>query len=441
MEKNEIEYKNRYTSVFSLNYFIQGVNQSIFTVVVPIYVLNLLGAVNAADIAAMGSIIMIPFVMKLIFGLLSDKIEIGKLGRRKPWIIGPACFAGVMWMITPPLLFSDPQAAFTIFTIIGFFVMLGTAMSDTAMDGFIMDICPKERLGRVMGATWGFRSIGIISGGLVVLLLINFVPVITILYMLGIITILFSLFTLTIKHGEATVDRKIIANLKVILKKKESWKVFLFSTFMAVVDGVIFLFIALYILIRAGLVNPVGATIQVLKGDLNLYYPQALLNLIVCLGVLAGAFIGGRVADKISRRISVFSSFILTTSALLLLLIPVPATLIFILLIFAFLAGASSGWSNSAFSAVAGQYAKQYPDASGTYLSLCASFINFGTLMGMSITGMLFSSVSGVITDVIMIYSVIFISMAIISNFAFFAFLLLDRKQYELNLDEEGITE
>ncbi len=182
MEKTEIEYKNSYTVVFSLNYFVQGVNQSIFTVVVPIYILSLLGSVDAAVIASMGSIIMIPFIMKLFFGLISDKVEIGKLGRRKPWIIGPATFAGIIWMVTPSLLFSDPQSAFTIFTITGFFVMLGTAMADTAMDGFIMDVCPKEKLGRVTGAVWGFRSMGIIAGGLVVLLIISIIPVESILF-------------------------------------------------------------------------------------------------------------------------------------------------------------------------------------------------------------------------------------------------------------------
>ncbi len=206
---------------------------------------------------------------------------------------------------------------------------------------------------------------------------------------------------------------------------------------MAVVDGVIFLFIALYILIRAGMVNPVGATIEVLEGDLNLYYPQAFITLIVSLGVLAGAFIGGRVADKISRRIAVFSSFALTTGALLLLLIPVPSTLIFILLIFSFIAGSSSGWSNSAFSSVAGQYAKQYPDAPGTYLSICTSFINFGTLMGMSLTGIIFTNVAGITTDVIAIYATIFIAMMIISNIALIPFLLMDRNQYEYKLAQK----
>ena len=437
MEEKSVEYKSYYTGIFSLNYFVQGVNQSIFTVVVPIYILNLVGYVDAAAIASLGTIIMIPFVLKLIFGLMSDKISFKRLGRRKPWIIGPACFGGIVWILTPSLLLADPYGAITIFTITGFFVMWGLAMSDTAMDGFILDICPKELLGRTTGAVWAFRSVGIIAGGIVILLLISYIRVEIIFYILGILTITFGFLTLIIKHGETAKDRQILPNLKIMLKKKENWKVFLFSAGMAITDGVIFLFIALYILIRAGLVNSVGATIEVLEENLNLYQPQAIITLIVSLGVVLGSFLGGRVADKVSRKASVYGKFILTTGSLILLLIPFPSTLVFILLIITFIAGSSSGWSNSAFSAVASEYAKQYPDAPGTYFSITTSFINFGTLLGLSLTGMIFRNVSLITTDVFLIYALVFISMAILSNLAIIPFMFLDKRQYEYKLSEE----
>lgn len=437
MEEKSVEYKTYYTGIFSLNYFVQGVNQSIFTVVVPIYILNLVGYVDAAAIASLGTIIMIPFVLKLIFGLMSDKISFKRLGRRKPWIIGPACFGGIVWILTPNLLLADPYAAITIFTITGFFVMWGLAMSDTAMDGFILDICPKELLGRTTGAVWAFRSVGIIAGGIVILLLISYIRVDIIFYILGILTITFGFLTLAIKHSKTTKDRQILPNLKLMFKKKENWKVYLFSAGMAITDGVIFLFIALYILIRAGLVHSVGATIEILEKDLNLYQPQAIITLIVSLGVILGSFLGGRIADKVSRRASVYWKFILTTGSLILLLIPFPSTMIFILLIITFIAGSSSGWSNSAFSAVASEYAKQYPDAPGTYFSITTSFINFGTMIGLSITGMIFRNLSLITTDVFSIYAIVFISMAILSNLAIFPFVLLDKKQYEYKLSEE----
>ncbi|MFX0141735.1 MAG: MFS transporter, partial [Candidatus Hodarchaeota archaeon] len=258
----------------------------------------------------------------------------------------------------------------------------------------------------------------------------------TIFIVLGILSIIFGWLTLIIKHGETTKDREIFTNLKIIFKKRENWKVFLFSTFMATTSGVIFLFIALYILIRAGLVNPVGATIETLETELNLYQPQAFITLIVSLGVLVGSFVGGRVADKVSRRIAVFSSLLLTTVALLLLLVPIRSILVFILLIFAFIVGSSSGWSTSAFSAITSEYAKQYPDASSTYFSITTSFFNLGALIGLNVTGMLFRTVSAITLDVYVIYGIIFIFMIVLADLAILPFMLLDRKQYEYKLVE-----
>ncbi len=51
MNNNEIEYKSRYTAIFSAFYFLQGMSMSIFGVIIPIYLIVLLGMVSASDIA------------------------------------------------------------------------------------------------------------------------------------------------------------------------------------------------------------------------------------------------------------------------------------------------------------------------------------------------------------------------------------------------------
>ncbi len=86
MATSENEYKLIYTGIFSSLYFTQGVTQSIFTVIVPVYLLQKLGSVDTAALSFMFSIILTPFILKLIYGLLSDRFGSKKLGRRKPWI-------------------------------------------------------------------------------------------------------------------------------------------------------------------------------------------------------------------------------------------------------------------------------------------------------------------------------------------------------------------
>ena len=383
------------------------------------------------------SFVLMPFILKLIYGILSDKVKSKKLGRRKPWIIGPASFSGVMWIFIAILLTISQSSAMTIFTYGGFLTILGIAMADTAMDGFILDICPRSLLGRTTGTVWAVRSIGVIVGGPLILLILttNIVDFRVILIGLAITTIIFSFFTLAIKHIQYTERVPIIPNLKVMFKKRENWKVYFFSLFMAIVDGVIFVFLALFILIKLGLIEAVGATTSRLTSDFNLYYPQAFIALLTGIGVFAGAIIGGQVADKKSRKLSVIIKFLLTTGALALLVIPLSESVVWIYLIFAVIVGSSSGWSNSAFSAVTSQYSQKYPQAPSTYFSVCTSFVNFGSQLGLIFTGIAFNVISGVTTNILIIYSTVFISMIVLSNIAILPFFLMKKENYEVDAE------
>jgi len=438
METSENEYKLIYTGIFSSLYFTQGVTQSIFTVIVPVYLLNQLGSVDTVALLFMFSIILTPFILKLIYGLLSDKFGSKKLGRRKPWILGSTGFTGIMWIVLsiliPFLLDSNPTGIIGYLTLLGFVLILGVAISDTAMDGFILDICPKEKLGRTTGTVWAFRSLGIIIGGPIILTLILFIQFELILISIGILTVLFGLLTLTIPHNNIPEKVRLGKNLKSMFKRGENWKMFGFSFFMAIVDGVIFTMISLYVLVQAGVVAGEGATLDLLEENISLYGPQAIITLFIGVGVILGALVGGSIADLKTRRLSVFISLGLTTLALLFQLIPAEW---FILLAFAIIIGASSGWRNSSFSAIASEYSKQYSEATSTYYSICTSFINLGAQIGLIIMGIVFSTVSGVSIDIRLAFGIIFVVMIFLSNLALIPFLLLDRKQYEYKSKEE----
>lgn len=173
-EQKKMKYKSSYTWVFSINYFNQGLVSSLLSVIVPIYILLMITegglTITPTDVAFIASIITIPWAIKLFFGILADKYGIKNLGRRRPWILSSLLISGAGWMILPYLI--TPANVIFIITIVGFIINCGTAFSDTALDGFIVDICPKERLGRVQGFVWGLRSIGIIAGGPVLAALI-----------------------------------------------------------------------------------------------------------------------------------------------------------------------------------------------------------------------------------------------------------------------------
>jgi len=177
-----------------------------------------------------------------------------------------------------------------------------------------------------------------------------------------------------------------------------------------------------------GLVNPVGATVDALE-DVSLYEPQAVITLIISIGIIIGAILGGVIADKKSRRLSVLLSLSLNSISFVLLLLPVPIP---ILLFFALLIGTASGWVWGAYSAIAGEYSKKYPELAGTYFSICVSFINMGLVFGFILTGIIFNVVSTTTTDILVIYGTLFIFMAILQSIGFIPFLMMDKNQYEL---------
>jgi len=143
MNNNEIEYKSRYTAIFSAFYFLQGMSMSIFGVIIPIYLIVLLGMVSASDIAILGSIIGLPWAAKIIFGILSDKIGFKDFGRRRLWIIVPGIISGIVWILMPTFLLLATNVYITLL-LVGLIANIGISMGDTAIDGLILDICPKQ---------------------------------------------------------------------------------------------------------------------------------------------------------------------------------------------------------------------------------------------------------------------------------------------------------
>ena len=107
------------------------------------------------------------------------------------------------------------------------------------------------------------------------------------------------------------------------------------------------------------------------------------------------------------------------------------------LIFFAFLVGLASGWIFSSYVAVAGEYSQQYPEFDSTYFSISISFINFGTLLGLVLTGMTFNILSGMTSDTLIIFGTVFVVMIILESIALIPFMMLNREIYEYKLAEK----
>jgi len=426
MNNQNIEFKKSYTLIFSLNYLFQGFTTSMFAVIVPIYLLSLItssgASITASGIEFIGSIILIPSAIKLLYGILIDKYGSKKLGHRRPWILFPVSLAGAMWIVLPFLI--SPANAIVMFVIIGFIINVGVMMGDTALDGLILDICPKERLGRIQGICWGFRSIGQIAGGPVLaflIVIIDFISAETTFIILGILMILSSLFILYVQELKKYPIIQIKENLKEMFTHKRDYKTYSFALFNSIMDGVVLLFISLYILIQLNLVLEQGTSLSLGAFESDVYIFQANISFIISGGIIIGAIIGGAISDLVSRKLSVYFSVIAASISMFLMVISLNDILFFI---FAFIIGITSGWRHSSYSAVIGEIAKKHESARATYFALCNSFTNLGTTLGLTLAGL--------ILDLTGEYVMVFIIMALLQTITLLPFFVMEKEEYEL---------
>lgn len=105
--------------------------------------------------ALLKALIAIPTFVKMFSGLLSDRLPVGRLGRRRPY------FAASLVVYVPAfvtlLVVRDFSAAF-IAAMLG--VMIGWMLIDSTMDGLAVDITPEEHQGRFQGIHSATRMAG-----------------------------------------------------------------------------------------------------------------------------------------------------------------------------------------------------------------------------------------------------------------------------------------
>lgn len=428
--EEQVEFKPYYTGIFSTNYLFQGINTSVFAVVIPIFLIQLTGTISASDLAFLASLMLLPYSLKLIYGILSDKLGTKKIGRRKPWILGPVIGAGIIWMFlsTPGLITRDN--AYILVIVTGLLIFTGIAMGDTALDGLIIDICPKEQLGRTQGFCWGMNSVGAIAGGpalAYLLVFVEFINIETIFFIVGVSMVATSLLTLFIKEAKEYPEVKIKFHLKKMLCRRKDWMTYFYSMGRSILDGVVIVLVSLFVLIQLGYLQEEGVSLSTGGTDMNIYIYQANVSFIISLGVIIGSVMGGQIADLKSRRISVYLSVCMTVLSILLIIMDIG--LLAVTLFFASLIGLSLGLRRAAASAILGEMSKQHPEMDSTYLSIGNSFANIGASLGLTIIGIVFSLTQS--------FTITFIFMAILSLSVLIPFLMMNPKDYEYKLADK----
>jgi PAT family beta-lactamase induction signal transducer AmpG len=146
----------RYT-LFGLLYFSQGTVLGYFTALNALYLLS--KGVSMTDVGIFALIALLPFVIKIFLGMLSDNVNLLGLGYRRPYILlGLAIQTGCL-VVAP---FIDPATHYWGFAALAFVLQMGMALYDTCTDGLALDTIPEREQSTIQGFMVGGRALGVI---------------------------------------------------------------------------------------------------------------------------------------------------------------------------------------------------------------------------------------------------------------------------------------
>ena len=269
----------RYTMFGSL-YFSQGTILSYFTALNALYFLS--KGLTMGDVGIFASIALIPFIIKVFLGMLSDRVNLFGLGHRKPYILLGLTIQ-VLCLVAVP--FVDPAEYYWGFVAIAFTLQMGMALYDTCTDGLALDTTPEDEQGLIQGFMVGGRAVGVVVTASVVGLLAENVSWLAVFWLLAVFTLIPIPFVLKIKEGARPVEREFDWSAFAAFKQKT----------VIALAGVGFFFF----LVIAGanqLVNPF------LESEFSISLSQAgYYTTVWGIGVVLGGVVGGSLIQKIGK--------------------------------------------------------------------------------------------------------------------------------------------
>ncbi len=366
--------------MFALLYFAQGSIMSFFTSLNSLYLQSF--GLGMSRVGIIGTIAMIPFVLKIFLGMLSDKFNFFGWGHRKPYIILGLVIQAVCLALAPLI---DPGKNFMAYAGLAFIMMTGMALYDTCTDGLALDTTPVEEEGIIQGFMVGGRATGMVIVSSLMGLIVEKTSWTLGFYFLAVVTLLPLPLAFFAKEIERTSGRIF------------EWSAF--SSFKK--PNVIALGVlgALYSLIIYGtnqIVNPSLAE----RFSIN-YSTAGFISTVLSLGIVLGSVIGGRITDKIGQKRSVQTALMVSIAAVGLLAAIIAPWMAWVLV---FIFGLAFGFYETVYFAISMRITDGRIAA--TMFSILMAIANIGTGIGLALTGVLADTVE---------YNATFLALAVLN--------------------------
>lgn len=146
--------------VFGGLYFAQGVPWGFLVYAMPVQ-LGFRG-LGPAQIGEIMSAAWLPWALKPLMGPVVDRINFGRLGRRRPFVMLAEVGMAVSLLV---LMGTEPKAALALFSGLLFLHNVFAAMQDVGTDALALDLLPPEDRGRATGIMAASKFGGSFVGG------------------------------------------------------------------------------------------------------------------------------------------------------------------------------------------------------------------------------------------------------------------------------------
>lgn len=349
--------------LFALLYFTQGTILSYFTALNALYFLS--QGLTMVSVGIFSTIALIPFIVKIFLGMLSDKVNLLGMGHRKPYILIGLAIQFACLVVAP---FIDLKTGYWGFVLLAFILQMGMALYDTCTDGLALDTTPSGEQGTIQGFMVGGRAVGVIVIASLVGWLAQNVSWQSVFWLLAALTLLPLPMVLPIRESARQASQRF------------DWKAFKLFRQPAVIAAAGVGVVAFLVVVGANqLVNPF------LEKQFHIDLATAgLFTTVWGIGVVVGGLAGGRLNDRLGRRSSVLIALAFSSAAILALgLAASPGAAWPLVFVF----GLAYGMYQTVYFALAMNYTDRRAPA--TIFAILMAFTNVGQAIGLGIGGLM----------------------------------------------------
>ncbi|MBI9050819.1 MAG: MFS transporter [Anaerolineaceae bacterium] len=348
--------------LFASIYFVEGAMLTFFTAFNVLYLRSFELPFSLIGIA--GGIAMIPFVLKILIGLLSDRVNLFKLGHRKPYIILGLVLQTVAFLLFPMV---NPAEQFGLYLVLMICAALGMSTYDTTTDGLSIDTTPEEDRGLVQGLMVGGRALSSV-----------------------LIAALMGFFA---ERGEWSLIFYVIAGIGLLTimiampvqEKKERAPELQFSkaAYSAFKNKSFLLFLALGVIYPLALYSTQGMVSAFLNEGMGITLSVVgMYTAVFGVGTMVGAVVGGPLMKKFGERNSVLAALLITAAVTYILAITPSAGLMWAII---FLFGLAFGYYETVYFAMGMDFSD--PRIAAFMFSVIMAVGNLGIVLGAPLAG------------------------------------------------------